>query len=191
MKNEIELYVVKWNVEFKSDGTSYVIPKNKISKFDLNQMDVIVVLNNLDEHHGVISRSNKGVGSLKIDVDNIGIKIRFDVPNTETGKELLEGLKRGDIDSTELKFTSKDKFTQKYNIIEKMNLKQIRFVYTGVPNDSIIIRNSNLDVVPDIRENVQVKKTISKTSVELDRLEKYYLNLNQQLINNQINKNKF
>lgn len=66
--------------------------------------DVLAVLNHNVER-GVLARSNKGSGSLKLDVDDAGLRYEFDAPNTALGDELLEGLRRGDISASSFAFT--------------------------------------------------------------------------------------
>lgn len=53
----------------------------------------------------VLARSYYGEGSLKLTVDEIGLKYDFDAPNTALGDELLEYLTRGDINSSSFAFT--------------------------------------------------------------------------------------
>lgn len=70
----------------------------------LERSDILCLLNhNVDR--GVLARSNKGVGSLELTVDEKGLKYRFEAPNTALGEELLEGLKRGDISTSSFAFT--------------------------------------------------------------------------------------
>ena len=49
-----------------------------------------------------------GEGSLKLEVDERGLKYSFDAPNTALGDELLEGIKRKDITSSSFGFRCKE-----------------------------------------------------------------------------------
>lgn len=70
----------------------------------LDKSDVFCLLNH-DKARGVLARSNKGKGSLKLEIDERGLKYSFDAPNTALGDELLEGLRRGDISASSFAFT--------------------------------------------------------------------------------------
>lgn len=52
-----------------------------------------------------MARSKHGEGSLRLEIDEIGLKYTFEAPNTALGDELLEGLRRGDINTSSFAFT--------------------------------------------------------------------------------------
>lgn len=70
----------------------------------LVKSDVFALLNH-DQSRGVLARSKNGQGSLTLTVDAKGLKYRFEAPNTALGEELLENLKRGEVDSSSFAFT--------------------------------------------------------------------------------------
>ena len=70
----------------------------------VEKSDVLCLLNH-NEDRGVLARSNKGEGSLTLEIDEIGLKYTFEAPNTALGDELLEGLRRGDISTSSFAFT--------------------------------------------------------------------------------------
>lgn len=70
----------------------------------LAKSDVFALLNH-SQNRGILARSNKGKGSLTLTVDTKGLKYRFEAPDTPLGNELLENLKRGEIDSSSFAFT--------------------------------------------------------------------------------------
>ena len=70
----------------------------------VEKSDVLCLLNH-NEDRGVLARSNKGEGSLTLEIDEIGLKYTFEAPNTALGDELLEGLRRGDITTSSFAFT--------------------------------------------------------------------------------------
>lgn len=73
----------------------------------LERSDVLCVLNH-DESRGVLARWRKGPGSLKLEVDEKGLRYSFEAPNTVLGDELLEGIRRGDISASSFAFTVED-----------------------------------------------------------------------------------
>lgn len=68
------------------------------------ESDVLALLNH-DERRGVLARSKYGEGTLQLLIDERGLLYRFEAPNTALGDELLENLKRGDIDSSSFAFS--------------------------------------------------------------------------------------
>lgn len=74
--------------------------------------DVFALMNH-DMSRGVLARSNKGEGSLKLIIDDAGLKYEFDAPNTALGDELIEGLRRGDIGASSFSFTVKEERWEK------------------------------------------------------------------------------
>ena len=74
--------------------------------------DVFALMNH-DMRRGVLARSNKGEGSLKLIIDDAGLKYEFDAPNTALGDELIEGLRRGDIGASSFAFTVKEERWEK------------------------------------------------------------------------------
>lgn len=79
----------------------------------LEKSDILCLLNH-NEDRGILARSKYGAGSLELTIDEIGLKYRFEAPNTALGDELLEGLRRGDISTSSFAFTiGKDTWTKK------------------------------------------------------------------------------
>ena len=75
--------------------------------------DVLCLLNH-NEDKGVLARCKFGVGSLTLEVDDIGLRYSFEAPNTNLGDELLEGLKRGDINASSFAFkVGEDRWTKR------------------------------------------------------------------------------
>lgn len=69
----------------------------------VEQSDIMALLNH-DNSRGILARSRFGKGSLMLEVDETGLKYRFDAPKTALGDELLEYLNRGDITSSSFAF---------------------------------------------------------------------------------------
>lgn len=95
-------------IVFNSDSTGISGFTERISPTALEgvveKSDVLCLLNH-NEDRGVLARSNKGEGSLALEIDEIGLKYTFEAPNTALGDELLEGLRRGDISTSSFAFT--------------------------------------------------------------------------------------
>jgi uncharacterized protein len=67
------------------------------------QSDVLALLNH-DINRGILARSTRGKGSLKLEPDNKGVKYSFVAPKTALGDEVVEGIKRGDIKTSSFAF---------------------------------------------------------------------------------------
>lgn len=67
------------------------------------QSDVFARFNHCGEK--VLARSNHGKGSLKLSLDEKGLRYEFNSPKTELGNELLEFLRSGDISESSFAFT--------------------------------------------------------------------------------------
>lgn len=109
----VEGYAVVFNSESRDlGGFTEVIQPNALEGV-IDKSDILCLLNH-NEDKGVLARSNKGTGSLTLEVDDIGLRYSFEAPNTSLGDELLEGLKRGDISNSSFAFTvGSDTWTKK------------------------------------------------------------------------------
>ncbi|MCJ7449523.1 MAG: HK97 family phage prohead protease [Bacteroidales bacterium] len=67
------------------------------------QSDVLALLNH-DINRGILARSTRGKGSLKLETDPRGVKYSFTAPKTALGDEVIEGIKRGDIRTSSFAF---------------------------------------------------------------------------------------
>lgn len=109
----VEGYAVVFNSESRDlGGFTEVIQPNALEGV-VDKSDILCLLNH-NEDKGVLARSNKGTGSLTLEVDDIGLRYSFEAPNTSLGDELLEGLKRGDISTSSFAFrVAEDSWTKK------------------------------------------------------------------------------
>lgn len=55
----------------------------------------------------ILARSNMGEGTLGYEIDERGVKFRFDAPNTALGDEALELVRRGDIAGCSFAFSTR------------------------------------------------------------------------------------
>ena len=70
----------------------------------LERSDVKLLLNH-NEERGILGRSKRGSGSLKLCVDEKGLRFETDAPKTALGDETLEYLRRGDATQCSFAFT--------------------------------------------------------------------------------------
>jgi len=99
----IEGYGIVFNTESRDLGgfTEIIRPESVVGVLETS--DILSLMNHKIDR-GVLARSNKGVGSLKLTVDDKGVKYRFEAPKFDLGNELVEGVKRGDIKYSSFSF---------------------------------------------------------------------------------------
>lgn len=73
----------------------------------LEKSDVLALLNH-NRHKGVLARSNRMKGTLELKIDRKGLKYSFEPPNYSLGHELVEGIRRGDIQNSSFAFSLPD-----------------------------------------------------------------------------------
>lgn len=99
----------------------------------ISRSDVFALMNHQKER-GILARSNMGEGSLTLEVDEKGLKYTFDAPRTALGDELLENLRRGEINQSSFAFTVReDKWTKKEDGTWKRNILQFDELYDVSP----------------------------------------------------------
>ena len=96
----IEGYAIVFGVESRMivdywDDYREIIESGAITEEELAGMDIKMTLWHNRER--LLARSNKGVGTLKLKVDEIGVKYEFEAPNTPDGNTAIELVKRGDL----------------------------------------------------------------------------------------------
>lgn len=100
----VEGYALVFNSESRDLGGFIEVIEPSSLDGVIEKSDILCLLNH-NEDRGILARSKYGSGSLSLSVDEVGLKYRFEAPNTALGDELLEGLKRGDINTSSFAFT--------------------------------------------------------------------------------------
>ena len=120
--------------ETSSDGLKFeeVISREALEGV-IARSDVFALLNHSKER-GILARSINGAGSLTLEVDEKGLLYRFDAPNTALGNELLENLRRGEINQSSFAFdVDSDKWERKSDGTWKRTINQIGHLYDVSP----------------------------------------------------------
>lgn len=95
--------------------------------------DVFALLNH-SKQRGILARSLNGEGSLTLIVDKKGLKYQFESPKTAIGDELLENLRRGEINQSSFAFTvEKDKWEKKGDGTWRRTILQFDRLYDVSP----------------------------------------------------------
>lgn len=105
--NENSRHVEGYALVFESQscdlGFFETIDRNALSQELIDNSDVFALLNH--DQNKVLARSNKGAGSLTLTLDERGLKYEFDAADTQLGNDLLEYIKRGEINTSSFAFS--------------------------------------------------------------------------------------
>lgn len=173
-KRTIEGYALLF--ETPSDGLSFteVIQRGALDGV-LGKSDVFALLNH-DQSRGILVRSKNGQGSLILSVDDKGLKYRFEAPKTALGDELLENIRRGEIEESSFCFdVEKDTWEKQKNgswkrTIEKIgNLYDVAPVYNGAYSKTSVYMRGKEQAEEELRKKEQ------------DIPESYYENIENSL----------
>jgi HK97 family phage prohead protease len=112
-----------------------VIDPRDVTKAFLDDQDIKFNFNH--DNNMLLGRSLYGDGSLKFEVDEYGVKYTVELPNTTTGNDVLELVRRGDVFGCSFAFTyAKDGVRD-----EKVNGQNLRTVIKmdGIHDFSIVV----------------------------------------------------
>lgn len=90
-----------WGEKFRE----VILPEAATMEF-LNSQDI--KMNMLHDRKLTIARANKGVGTLRLSVDERGVNFEFEAPKCDIGDRCLEMVRRGDYSGCSFEFAPKD-----------------------------------------------------------------------------------
>ena len=88
----------------------------------LNTQDI--KMNMLHDRQLTIARSNKGVGSLRLSVDEKGVNFEFEAPKCDIGDRCLEMVRRGDYSGCSFEF-----YPEEYDVEERDGGKDVKIIH--------------------------------------------------------------
>ena len=106
-----------WGERFRE----VILPEAVTMEF-LNTQDV--KMNMLHERELTIARCNKGVGSLRMAVDEQGVTFEFEAPKCDIGDRCLEMVRRGDYSGCSFEFWPED-----YDVEEREGGKDVKITH--------------------------------------------------------------
>jgi len=95
----VEGYAVLFDAFSEGQETKEMIITGAIDDAVIKRSNIFALLN-FDDTRGILARSKYGKGTLDLTIDSLGLKYRFEAPHTKLGDELLEYLRRGDLDQS-------------------------------------------------------------------------------------------
>lgn len=112
----VEGYALIFESPSEDLGFIETIHRGAVTDETIKNSDVFCRFNHQDDK--ILARSRYGEGSLLLEVDEKGLKYMFEAPKTQLGDELLEYLKRGDLNQSSFAFTiSKENGAEKWRNI--------------------------------------------------------------------------
>lgn len=170
---QIEGYALLFDQDSTLIGGSFIerISKDAMEGV-LQRSDVLCMLNH-DESRGVLARYRRGAGSLKLEVDERGLRYSFEAPKTALGDELIESVRRGDIDSSSFAFsTEKDSWGKRDDNVYVRTILQIGKIYDVSP----VYTPAYNDTSVSLRSLGELKEAEQRSIVEAEEkaLKEYY-----------------
>lgn len=167
----VEGYAMLFDVQ--SDGLPFyeTIERGALDGV-VERSDVFALLNHSLER-GVLARSNRGRGSLSLEVDERGLKYRFTIPDTAVGKELAENLRRGEIDSSSFGFTvDEDKWEKRDDGIWSRRIIRIAELFDVSPVYHAAYSATSVSLRGRERAEAELREREQRAVAEyLDRIE--------------------
>lgn len=81
-----------------------IIEPGAVTEEDLKGWDIKMTM--WHNREKLLARSNKGVGSLRLSVDERGVRYEFEAPDTADGNNALELVRRGDLSGSSFTFST-------------------------------------------------------------------------------------
>jgi HK97 family phage prohead protease len=124
------------------------IDPRAVTKLFLDDQDIKMLYNHSNDM--LMARSTYGFGTLSYEIDDYGVKYRFEMPNTSLGNDVLELIRRGDVWGCSFAFTyAKDGIRD-----EKKNGQNFRTVIqmASISDFSIVVDPAYLGTYVSTRE---------------------------------------
>ena len=131
----IEGYAIVFGVESRIlsdywDNYREIIEPGAITEERLKEMDIKMTMYHNREK--ILARSTNGEGTLKLTVDDVGVKYSFDAPNTVDGDTALELVRRGDLSGSSFMFWTDERnvsYERRSDDIMLRRVKTIGMIY--------------------------------------------------------------
>lgn len=94
---------IKFDVESQYIGYYEIIKRGAVTQELIDKSDIYARLNH--DESTVLARSRYGKGSLKLELREDGLYYEFEAPHTVLGDELIEHIKRGEIETSSFAFS--------------------------------------------------------------------------------------
>ena len=175
----VEGYALIFDTQSEYLGFYEKIERGAVTQEMIDQCDVFACFNH--DMDKVLARSNNGQGSLKLTVDDKGLKYEFDAPHSALGDELLEYLKRGDINKSSFAFyvdpadDESEEWTSNdgvyFRTIKKIaSIVDVSPVWQPAYNDTSVLKRS-LDKIEELKKEDKLKIISEKLDAKMSQIE--------------------
>lgn len=142
----------------------------------INKNDVRLLIDH-DPSRGTLARSKYGHGSLRLSVTDRGLEFETDLPDTPLGKEIYEGIRRGDYDAMSFAFRADGESWEEnedgtYNrtINSISELAEISILSIAPAYQATEVAMRSLDAFKNSNETDDMKKTTKRAKRDEEEL---------------------
>lgn len=192
MENNLEIRKIDYNFEDKGNtiegraivfetlsndlgGFREIIKRGAVSQELVDSSDVFARTNHSDDY--ILARSNKGTGSLNLELKEDGLYYSFEAPSTEKGRELVEHIRRGEISQSSFAFiVANEEGAEKWIKQDGLVIREIyKIGYLGdvapvftPAYDATTVSLRALDIVKELNEPEEIEepKEIEEEKIE-------------------------
>lgn len=164
----IEGYAVVFESRSEYLGFYETISRGALTEELINQSDVVMLYNH--DTNQILARSVNGEGTLKLSLDDHGLKFSFEAPNTTVGNDVLELVRRGDLTGCSFAFSvdpsdpNAEKWSEEEGVMHRY-IHQIAALY----DCSIVTYPAYLDTNVQARAKEEAQKI--EAEAEKQRIE--------------------
>lgn len=193
---EIEGYAIVFNSESRDMGGFKEVILPEAVDGVLENADILALLDH-NQSRGVLARSTKMEGSLKLSVDDKGLRYKFTAPQTSLGNEVLEGISRGDIRSSSFAFAVTDSgqdwkkqadgtflrtITSFADIMDVSAVYREAYPDTSVALRSMESRKEEVKPAEEVKPVEEVKPEIKAKTPTFGELSEHYAEMENKII---------
>lgn len=165
-----------------------IIEPGAVTDEELRSFDIKMTM--FHNREKLLARSNQGAGTLKLSVDEIGVKYEFEAPNTATGDEALELVKRGDLAGSSFTYwsdeTSDVTYTKREDETIERRVRHIGMIYemtiasdpaytqTSVTAREVEAHGVKLNAGPSVEEITKKREANAEAIAALRKRAKIY-----------------
>lgn len=173
-KRTVEGYALLFGVS--SDGLPFEEVIERGALYGVIEKSDVFALMNHSQSRGILARCNQGNGSLSLSVDSKGLKYRFEAPKTALGDELLENIRRGEINESSFCFdVEKDTWEKKSDGTWKRTVSKVGNLYDISPVYNAAYSKTSVYM----RGKEQAEDELTRQNSE--NLNEYYSNIEKSL----------
>jgi HK97 family phage prohead protease/HK97 family phage major capsid protein len=172
--NQRSVFLPDWN---KGRMVEEVMMPGSITEELIAKSDVVA---NIDHDNSrMVARSVNGEGSLRLMLDDHGLKFSFEAPLTNDGETVLQGVRRGDFRGCSFAYTCDEDTGVHYEKNDKDSRALIRYVdeVNGLYDVSVVIHPAYPQTNVDSRAAV-LDGALMRGMIENDNKENEYINPN-------------